>query len=221
MIVVIWCCYVRREIRGSCVILQNALLLQGYELDMSADCRNFGAINVPIKIPFKKCFKIFFLLLWRRDPVLELQVPRPLHVVLLCFATQSLRAAAACVKLLSFAAENRKSYWGGCIQAARLICQQIFAFLALIVFFLKILSKSASFFLFSCRDPDFGAAVSECFRGRCASFYCVLQLSLCKLHWKACVKVAWCRGCMRNTIDYCLLQLKIVNRIGVAASMLR
>ena len=27
--------------------------------------------------------------LWRRDPVLELQFPTPLRVVLLCFATQS------------------------------------------------------------------------------------------------------------------------------------
>ena len=38
---------------------------------------------------FKKCFKIVFFSLWRRDPVLELQFPTPLHVVLLCFATQS------------------------------------------------------------------------------------------------------------------------------------
>ena len=37
----------------------------------------------------KKCFKIVFFSLWRRDPVLELQFPTPLRVVLLCFATQS------------------------------------------------------------------------------------------------------------------------------------
>ena len=46
-------------------------------------------INFPLKIPFKKCFKIVFLSLWRLDPVLELQFPTPSHVVLLCFATQS------------------------------------------------------------------------------------------------------------------------------------
>ena len=34
---------------------------------------NFGASNFRFKIPFKKCFKIVVLLLWRRDPVLELQ----------------------------------------------------------------------------------------------------------------------------------------------------
>ena len=45
------------------------------------------------KISFKKCFKIVFLSLWRRDPDLELQFPTPLHVVLLCFATQSLQIA--------------------------------------------------------------------------------------------------------------------------------
>ena len=33
------------------------------------------------------------LLLWRRDPVLELQFPTPLRVVLLCFATQRLQIA--------------------------------------------------------------------------------------------------------------------------------
>ena len=61
----------------------------------------------PFKIPFKKCFKIVFLSLWRR----------------------LLGAAAACVILLSFAAEDRKSYWNGCIKAAKVICQQIFSIL--------------------------------------------------------------------------------------------
>ena len=38
-------------------------------------------------------------------------------------ASKLLGAAAACVLLLSFAAEQRKSYWNGCIQAAIVICQ--------------------------------------------------------------------------------------------------
>ena len=46
--------------------------------------------------------------------------------------------------LLSFAAEDRKSYWSGCIQAATVICQQIFAVLALVIFLFKKLLKSAS-----------------------------------------------------------------------------
>ena len=65
-----------------------------------------------------------------------------------------LGAAAACVILLSFAAEDRKSYWRGCIQAAIVICQQIFALLALLIFLLKILLKCFKivFFLLWRRD---------------------------------------------------------------------
>ena len=73
-------------------------------------------------------------------------------------ASRLLGAAAACVILLSFAAENRKSYWSGCIQAARLICQQIFAILAILIFLLKFLLKSASkssFFRFGSRSIRF------------------------------------------------------------------
>ena len=59
-------------------------------------------------------------------------------------ASRLLGAAAACVILLSFAAEDRKSYWNGCIKAAIVICQQIFPILALIIFLVKFLLKSAS-----------------------------------------------------------------------------
>ena len=74
-----------------------------------ADLLHFGASDFPSKNPFKKCFKIVFFSLRRRDPVFELQFPMPLRVVLLCFATQSppdrivmaasrlLLALAACV----------------------------------------------------------------------------------------------------------------------------
>ena len=59
-------------------------------------------------------------------------------------ASRLLGAAAACVILLSFAAEDRKSYWNGCIKAAKVNFQQIFSILALIIFLLKFLLKSAS-----------------------------------------------------------------------------
>ena len=64
-------------------------------MDLLADFLHFGANDFPSKNPFKKCFKIVFFSLWRRDkiPVLELQFPTPLRVVLLCFATQSLQIA--------------------------------------------------------------------------------------------------------------------------------
>ena len=42
-------------------------------------------------------------------------------------ASRLLGAAAACVILLSCAAGSRESYWSGCIKAAKVICQQIFA----------------------------------------------------------------------------------------------
>ena len=59
-------------------------------------------------------------------------------------ASRLLDAAAAYIILLSFAAEDRKSYWSGCIQAAIVMCQQIFSILALVIFLLKFLLKSAS-----------------------------------------------------------------------------
>ena len=46
-------------------------------------------------------------------------------------ASRLLGASAACIILLSFAAGHRKSYWSGCIKAAKVICQLIFAILAL------------------------------------------------------------------------------------------
>ena len=42
-------------------------------------------------------------------------------------ASRLLGAAAACVILMSFAAGLCKLYWGGCIKAATVICQQIFS----------------------------------------------------------------------------------------------
>ena len=83
-------------------------------------------------------------------------------------ASRLLKAAAACVILVSFAAEDCKSYWSGCIQAAIVICQQIFAILAaLVIFLLKILLRSASKSSFFC----FGVEIRfwSCnFRHRCA-----------------------------------------------------
>ena len=71
-------------------------------------------------------------------------------------ASRLLRAVAACVILLSFAAGSRKLYWSGCMKAAKSICQQIFSILALVIFLLKILLKSAaksSFFRFGVEIP--------------------------------------------------------------------
>ena len=40
-------------------------------------------------------------------------------------------------------------------------------------------------------------------RRSCAWFYCVLQLSLRRSHCHGCIKVAWRRGCVRNTSVFC------------------
>ena len=87
------------------------------------------AEDFSFKTLFKKCFKIVFFFLWRRDPVLELQFPALLRVVLffcnsvsadriVMAASRLLGATAACAILLSFAAGHGKSWWSGCIKAA-------------------------------------------------------------------------------------------------------
>ena len=52
-------------------------------------------------------------------------------------ASRLLGAAAACVILLFCAAGSRKSSWSGCIKAAKVIVQQIFSILALVIFLFK------------------------------------------------------------------------------------
>ena len=89
-----------------------------------------------LKILLKKCFKIVFFLLWR--PTISDAVARSSIVFcnsvsadrIVMAASRLLRAVAAFVILLSFAAGSRKSYWSGCMKAATVICQQIFSILA-------------------------------------------------------------------------------------------
>ena len=88
---------------------------------LAADFFNFGRDNFPFKIPFKKRFKIVIFLLWRRDPVLELQIVAVVCCHSIVFrnsasadrsgmaASRFIVAAAACVILLCFGAESRKS----------------------------------------------------------------------------------------------------------------
>ena len=103
-------------------------------MDLSADFLHFGANDFPFQNPFKKCFKIVFLSLWRRDPsgfgaAISDAVARSSIVFsnpvfadrIVMAASRLLGAAAACVMLLSFVAEDRKSYWSGCIKAATVI----------------------------------------------------------------------------------------------------
>ena len=110
-----------------------------------------------LKILLKSTSKSSFFSLWRRDPsgfgaTISDAVARSSIVFcnsvsadrIVMAASRLLHAVAACVILLSFAAGLRKSYWSGCMKAATVICQQIFSILALVIFLLKILLKSAS-----------------------------------------------------------------------------
>ena len=129
-------------------------LHQGCDRDLSADFHNFGAGDFPFKNPFEKCFKIVFFF-WALAPRSGLEAASSHAVarssVVFCnsisryravmAASRLLGAAAACVRLLSFAAGPRKSYWSCCIKAAIVICQQIFAILALVIFLLKLFLK--------------------------------------------------------------------------------
>ena len=99
---------------------------------MSADFLHFGASDFPSKNPFKKCFKIVFFSLWRRDPVFGATISDAIARSSIVFcnsvsadrigmaASRLLLALAACV--MSLAAGSRKSYWSGCMKAATVIC---------------------------------------------------------------------------------------------------
>ena len=134
-------------------------------------------------------------------------------------ASRLLGAAAACVILLSFAAEDRKSYWNGCIKAATVICQQILAILALasnfpfknpfekcfkIVFFSALASRSgfgaaisdtiahsSIVFCNSVSADRIGMAASRLLGAAAA---CVILLSFAaedrKSYWSGCIKAA-------------------------------
>ena len=132
-------------------------------------------------------------------------------------ASRLLGAAAACVILLSFAAEDRKSYWNGCVKAAKVICQQIFSILALIIFLLKFLLKVLQnrLFVALASRSGFGAAISDAIAHSSFAFCnsvsadrivvgasrllgaaaaCVILLSFAaedrKSYWNGCVKAA-------------------------------
>ena len=134
-------------------------------------------------------------------------------------ASRLLRAVAAFVILLSFAAGSRKSYWSRCMKAATLDLLANFLHFGACDFPSKNPFKKCFkivFFSLWRRDPILELQFPTPLR---VLIYCVLQLSLCRSHCNGCVKVAACCGCIRLTIVFCSWTL--VNRIGVAAWRLR
>ena len=100
----LWLLIVLAWLHECCMGCVLEWLHPGCDSDLSADFLNFGASDFRLKIPFKNCFKIFFFSLASIHPVLELQFPTLLRVVLLRFATQSLQIAMAASRLLGAAA---------------------------------------------------------------------------------------------------------------------
>ena len=114
---------------------------QGCESELSADFLHFGTNNFPFRNSFKKCFEIVLLSLWRRKSGFGAAISDAIARSSIVFcnsvcadrivaaASRLLGAAAACVILLSFAAEDRK--WVSGTAASRLLkvktCQQIFS----------------------------------------------------------------------------------------------
>ena len=101
-------------------------------MDLLADFLHFGARDFPFQNSFKKCFKIVFFSLCSRsgfgvavsDAVARNSIVLCNSVIvdrIVMAASRLLRAVAAYVILLSFAAEHRRSHWSGRIQAAKRI----------------------------------------------------------------------------------------------------
>ena len=142
---------------------------------------DFACFHFLFQFFIKKRFKNQLFLLWRRDPsgfgaTISDAVARSSIVFcnsvsadrIVMAASRLLPAVAAFVILLSFAAGLRKSYWSGCMKAATVICQQIFSILALMIFLLKILLKSASKSSFFRSGVEILRFWSYNFRRRCA-----------------------------------------------------
>ena len=139
-----------------------------------AICQQIFALLALVIFPFlTKCFKIVFLVLLAARSGFGAAVSEAVarSSIVLCnsvaagrivvAASRFLGAAAACVILLTSAAEHRKSYRNGCIQAAIAICQQIFALLALVIFLFLTKCFKIVFLVLLAARSGFGAAVSE------------------------------------------------------------
>ena len=99
-------------------------------MDLLAAFLHFGAGDFLSQNPFKKCFKIifFFALASRSGFGATISDAVARSSIVLCnsvsadrivmAASRLLRAVAAFVILLSFAAGSRKSSWSGCMKAA-------------------------------------------------------------------------------------------------------
>ena len=103
-------------------------------MDLLADLLHFGASDFPSKNPFKKRFKIVFFRSGVEIPGFGATISDAVARSSIVFcnsvsadrivmaASRLLRAVAACVIPLSFAAGSRQSSWSGCMKATKWIC---------------------------------------------------------------------------------------------------
>ena len=119
-----------------------------------------------------------------RDARLRRDVAK--HIVIA--TSRFLGITAACVRLLSFAAEHRKLYWNGCKKAAMVIFQSNFlrfsTFLALVTFLVEVLFFEIVLFSPLASGSGFGAELlaKSCVKMVLCKSFCVQKL-LCE---KAC-----------------------------------
>ena len=165
------------------------------------------------KIPLKKCFKIVVFPLWRRDLVLELQIAAICgvdvrsHFYCVCnsvsadrsgmAASRFLVAAAACVILLRFAAESRKSHCNGSVRRVNGALGADFFDFGIDDFPFKIPFKVL-------QNRRFSALASRSGFG----FLSSVEKNHCNLHvWHIHYFAAICGAVVRSSI----LQLRVVN----------
>ena len=145
----------------------------------------FGIDDFPFKIPFKTRFKIVVFPLWRRDPVLELQIAAicaSCCVYFYCALQLSVCRSQwnGCVKGPPCCdLWSRRSHWSGCIKVPMVMWQLLFSILALVLFccdtsvcksfsVLKLLCAKASVCKkFSC------VKASVCVKGLVCKSFCV------------------------------------------------
>ena len=99
---------------------------------LQLDSFRFCLLSFSISILYKKRFKNQLFLLWRRGFGATISDAVARTSIVFCNSVSAdrivmavsrlLRAVAALVILLSFAAGSRKSYWSGCMKAATWIC---------------------------------------------------------------------------------------------------
>ena len=128
-------------------------------------------------------------------------------------ASSCFGCACVCVVIGCFGICACRSHWNGCMMLQGLCFGEEAGARNLVFFRVKWLQATMKgtssvrrvrlrsvyrFFLPQCNGGFKLLWVCLCVRS-----YRVFWICACRSHWSGCVKVAWCSGCMRNTIVFC------------------